>query len=94
MVIAGERLHPMPVVTGSLPEGGLVDYGHAHHVAEEVDHLLGAGQAAQIAMDDDAVEAEVYKNHQVDGLTTRQRKQLLLAESPRCWCVSPVGCHS
>src|SRR5215471_14002231 len=29
------------------------------------DHLLGAAQAAQVVMDDDAVEAVVYKNQQI-----------------------------
>jgi hypothetical protein len=60
IVIAGERLHPLPVVAGSLTEGSFVDYGNTHHIAEKVDHLLGTGQAAQVAVDDDAVEAVVY----------------------------------
>ena len=51
-VIASERIHPPPIFAGSLVEDGFVDHRDAHHVTEEVDHLLGAGQAAQIAMDD------------------------------------------
>jgi hypothetical protein len=54
----------LPIIAGALTEHGLVDYRDAHHVTKEVDHLLGTGQAAQVAMDDDAVEAVVYKNEQ------------------------------
>ncbi len=64
LVIASERLHPLPIIAGSLAEDGFVNYRNAHHVAEKVDHLLGAGQATQVAVDDDAVEAVVYKNEQ------------------------------
>jgi hypothetical protein len=64
LVIAGERLHPLPVVAGSLAEDGFVDHGNTHDVAEKVDHLLRAGQTAQVPVDDDAVEAVVYKDEQ------------------------------
>ena len=64
LVIASEGLDPLPIIAGALAEDGFVDYRNAHHVAEKVDHLLGTGQAAEIAMDDDAVEAVVYKNEQ------------------------------
>ena len=64
LVIAGERLHPLPILAGSLAEDLFVHHRNADHVAEKVDHLLGAGQAAEVAMDDDAVEAVVYKNQQ------------------------------
>jgi hypothetical protein len=64
LVIAGERLHPLPVVASPLTEDGFIDYGNTHDVAEKVDHLLWAGQAAQVAVDDDTVEAVVYKNEQ------------------------------
>ena len=63
-VIASEGLDPLSVIAGALTEDGFVDDGDAHHVAEKVDHLFGAGQAAQVAVDDDAVEAVVYKNEQ------------------------------
>jgi hypothetical protein len=36
----------------------------ADHVSEKVDHLFRARQPAQISVDDDAVEAVVYKNQQ------------------------------
>jgi hypothetical protein len=31
---------------------------------KKIDHLLGSGKAAQVTMDDDAVEAMVYKDQQ------------------------------
>jgi hypothetical protein len=34
-------------------------------LAEEVDYLLGSRQAVEIAVDDDAVEAVVYKDEQI-----------------------------
>jgi hypothetical protein len=37
------------------------DHGY---LVEEVDHLLGPRLAAQVTMDDDAVEAVVYKDQQ------------------------------
>jgi hypothetical protein len=35
----------------------LFDCRHAENLAEEVDDLLGSGQATEIAVNDDAVEA-------------------------------------
>lgn len=32
-----------------------------------MDHLFESGEAVQVAMDDDAVEAVVYKNEQADN---------------------------
>jgi len=46
------------------PEYALIYHGNGEDVAEEVDHLFGSGQAAQVAMDDDAVKAVVYQNEQ------------------------------
>jgi hypothetical protein len=64
LVIASECLYPLPVIASPLTESSFVDYRDAHHFAEKIDHLFRAGQAAQVAMDDDAVEAVVYKNEQ------------------------------
>jgi len=46
----------LPIIASSLTEDGFVNHGNTHHVAEKIDHLLGAGQAAQITVDDDAVD--------------------------------------
>src|SRR5260370_6338151 len=64
VVVAGVSLNPVLVVVGALAENFFVNHGHAEHLVKEIHHLLGPGQAAQVAMDDDAVEAVVYKNQQ------------------------------
>src|SRR5258707_7967330 len=64
VVVAGVSLNPVLVVVGALAEHFFVNHRHAEYLVEEVDHLLGPRQAAQVAMDDDAVEAVVYKNQQ------------------------------
>jgi hypothetical protein len=64
LVVAGERLHPTLILAGPLAQHRLVHHRNADHVAEEVDHLFRARQPAQISVDDDAVEAVVYKDQQ------------------------------
>jgi len=64
VVIAGEGLHPVLVSVAALAEHLLVEHRNSENLAEEIHHLLGTGQPAQVAMDDDAVEAVVYKNKQ------------------------------
>src|SRR5271157_131428 len=64
VVVAGEGLDPSPILGGPLAQHRLVDHGNADDVAEEVDHLFRAGQPTQISVDDDAVEAVVYKDQQ------------------------------
>ncbi len=63
-MIAGVRFHPVPVFVGALAEHFLAHHRNAQHLTEEINHLFGPGQSAQIAVDDDAVEAVVYKNQQ------------------------------
>lgn len=65
VVIAGIGLHPGAVVVGALAERLFADHRDALDVTDEMDHLFGPGQAAEIAVDDDAVEAVVYKNEQI-----------------------------
>ena len=50
------------VAVGALAENLLAHHRDSQNLVEEVHHLLGARQAAQIAIDDKAVEAMVYKN--------------------------------
>src|SRR5258707_10253483 len=64
VVVAGVSLNPVLVVVGALAEHFFVNHRHAEYLVEEVDHLLGPRQAAQVTMDDDAVEAVVYKDQQ------------------------------
>jgi hypothetical protein len=64
-VIARERFHPNLVFLGSLAENFLADSRNAQNLPEEVDHLFGPRQIAQVAVDDDTVETVVYKNEKV-----------------------------
>ena len=64
-VIAGKGFHPGLVVGGALAEDLFVDRGDADHVAEEGYHLLGPRQAAQVTVNDNAVEAVVDERQHV-----------------------------
>jgi len=64
LVIAGVGLHPLAVHLSPLAEYGLIDYRNAHHLVEKIDYLLGSGQAAEVPVDDDAVETVLYKDQQ------------------------------
>src|SRR6516164_1150861 len=64
-MITGKGFHPGLVVGGALAEDLLVDRGDADDVAEEVHHLLGSRQAAQVTVYDDAIEAVVDEGQQI-----------------------------
>jgi hypothetical protein len=64
MVVAGIGLHPTLVIVGAATEDLFVHYGDAENLMKEVDHLLGPRETAEVAVDDDAVEAVVYQNEQ------------------------------
>ena len=64
-MIAGEGFHPGLVVGGAPAEDLFVDHGKADHVPEEVHHLLGPRQPAEVAVNDNAVEAVVDEGEQV-----------------------------
>jgi len=49
-VVTGIGLDPAWVVVGAAAEHVLIHYRDAEDLAEEVNHLLGPGQAAQVAM--------------------------------------------
>src|SRR5713226_3433524 len=63
-VIGGVGLHPVPVLFGALTQDSLVDHRNTDDIAEKVDYLLGPRQTTQVPVDDDAVEAMVYKDKQ------------------------------
>jgi len=65
LVVTGKGFHPVVVVTGTLSEHLLAQDWNADHLAKEMNHLLGPRQAAQIAVDDDSVEAVVYKEQKL-----------------------------
>src|SRR6202521_2294898 len=72
VVVAGVSFNPILVVVSTSAEHFLVHHRNAQDFAEEVDDLLGPRQTAQVAMDDDAVEAVVYKNQQA-GIQLREK---------------------
>ena len=64
-MVAGEGLDPVPVVVGALAEDFLAHHRDAQDLPEEIDHLLGPGQTAQVAVNDDAVEAVIHQGQQI-----------------------------
>ena len=65
LVVAGKGFHPLLVVIGTLSEHLLAQDGNSDHLAKEMNHLLGPRQSAQIAVDDDPVEAVVDKEQKL-----------------------------
>jgi len=63
-VVAGEGLDPAPVIVGALAEDLFAHHRDAKNLPEEVDHLLRSGQAAQVTVDDDAVETVIDKDQE------------------------------
>ena len=63
-MIAGKGLDPVLILAGAPAQHLFVDGRNAHDLAEEIDHLLGSCQRAQVAVDDNTVEAVVYKHQQ------------------------------
>src|SRR6185503_13890404 len=63
--IAGEGFHPVLVVGGALAQDLLADDRYADHPTEEVHHLLGPRQPAEVAVNDNAVEAVVDEGQQI-----------------------------
>src|SRR5271156_2382778 len=64
VMVAGVRLDPLAVFIGTPRECFFADHRNPEDLMEEVNHLFGAGHATEVPMDDDAVEAVVYKNQQ------------------------------
>src|SRR5580698_9226435 len=65
MMITGEGFHPVLVVGGALAQDFLAHHWNAEHLAEEVHHLLGPRQGAEVTVNDNAVEAVVNKRQEV-----------------------------
>ena len=64
-MVGGKGFHPLLVVIGTLSEHLLAQDGNSDHLAKEMNHLLGPRQSAQIAVDDDPVEAVVDKEQKL-----------------------------
>ena len=63
-VIAGVSFHPVAIYLRALTQNGLVDDANTNDIPEKVYDLLGARQTTQVPVDDDPVEAMVYKDKQ------------------------------
>ncbi len=83
-MIAGEGFHPVLVIVGALAENFFAHHRNAEDLANEMNHLLGPGKPVQVAVDDDTVEAVIYKNkktaeqpgEQFHGNITPQGKEI------------------
>src|SRR5712672_738122 len=64
-MIAGEGFHPGLVVGGAPAQDLFVHHRKPDHVPEEVHHLLGPRQPAEVAVNDNAVEAVVDEGQQI-----------------------------
>ena len=58
-MVAREGFHPALIVGGALAQDFLAHYRNAEHLTEEIHHLLGPRQGAEVTVNDNAVEAVV-----------------------------------
>ena len=65
VVIPGKSFHPALIVIGTLDKHLLAHDWNSAHLAKEMNHLLRPRQSAQVTVDDDSVEAVVYKEQQL-----------------------------
>ena len=65
MMIAGKGVDPVLVVSSALAQDFLAHYRNAEHLTEEVHHLLGPRQGAEVTVNDNAVEAVVDERQEV-----------------------------
>jgi hypothetical protein len=64
-MVASVGLDPILVIAGALAEHFLAHHWQAQNLADEINYLLGPGQATQVAVNHDAVEAVVDKGQQI-----------------------------
>lgn len=60
-MIAGEGINPVTVILRSLTEDFFGNGRHVQDLAEEVNGLLRPGETAEVSIDDNTVEAVIYK---------------------------------
>jgi hypothetical protein len=81
VVVAGEGLDPVLVVVRPMGEDLFGDRRHAYHLAEDVDHLLGARQPREIPVDDKAIKTVIHKQQQA---SKKACKKLHRSSSSSC----------
>ena len=64
VVVPGKSFHPVLIVIGTLAEHFLAQNWNSEDLAKEMNHLLRPRQSAQVTLDDDSIEAVVYKEQQ------------------------------
>src|SRR2546427_1555966 len=64
-MVAGVGLHPVPIIAGALAKHFLAHHREAQNLTDEINHLLRSRQSAQVAVNDDTVEAVVDKGQQI-----------------------------
>jgi hypothetical protein len=62
IVIAGKGFDPVAAVLGALTKDLLGDRRHMQDLTEEVDSLFWPGEAADVSVDDNAIEAVLYQS--------------------------------
>jgi hypothetical protein len=65
MMIAGEGFHPVLIVGSALAQDFLAHHRNAEHLPEEIHHLLGPRQGAEVTVNDNSVEAVVDERQEV-----------------------------
>ena len=65
VMVAGVGLDPVPVIAGALAEHFFAHHREAQNLTDEIHHLLGSREPAQVAVNDHAVEAVVDKGQQI-----------------------------
>ena len=64
-MVAGVGLHPVPVIFGALAQHFWAHHREAQNLPDEIHHLLGSRQTAQVAVNDDAIEAVINEGQQI-----------------------------
>jgi hypothetical protein len=65
VVVAGVGLHPVAVITGALAEHFFAHHREAQNLTDEINHLFGSRQTAQVTVNDHAVEAVIGEGQQI-----------------------------
>jgi hypothetical protein len=74
-VVPGKSFHPVLIVIGTLGEYLLAQDWNSEDLAKEMNHLLGPRQSPQVTVDDDSVEAVVYKDGNLILLGFGERRE-------------------